>query len=128
MIDFFMVNCNQKQLLIALKEMVIMPTPKARLLQGTSCIIEKIPYYLRYSKPDESDRYIPIREEYTIERNKKHYFKIGQTVYHKFFNKGIVKAIDYTQNKIIVIFDNKEINLHIPTITKNELLKPYNKF
>lgn len=105
-----------------------MPILKARRLQGTSCIIEKIPYYLRYSKPDVNDHYIPSREEYTIKRNKKYYFKIGQTVYHKFFGKGIVKTIKSKENIIIVLFIDKEIKLHIPTITENELLKPYNKF
>ena len=105
-----------------------MPTPKARHLQGTSCIIEKIPYYLRYSKPDESNRYIPRREEFTLERNKKQYFKVGKPAYHKALGKGIVEAINETKDTITVSFDNEKIDFKISYITKNELLKPYNKF
>lgn len=69
-----------------------------------------------------------LSRQFIIERNKKHYFKIGQTVYHKSWGKGVVKAIKHSQDTIIAIFNNSERKLHIPTITEKELLKPYDKF
>lgn len=67
-------------------------------------------------------------KQFSIKRNKKHYFKIGQTVYHKFWGKGVVKVIEHSRDTIVVVFSNGEKILHIPTITEKELLKPYDKF
>lgn len=105
-----------------------MPASRASRLQGTSCIIEKIPFYLRYSKPDICDRYIPQREEYTLERNKKQYFRVGKPAYHIHLGQGIVVAKNEAKDIITVSFDNKKIDFKISSITEDQSLKPYNKF
>lgn len=108
-----------------------MLTPKARCLQGTSCIIEKIPFYLRSNKIDRSEYYFRDKghycEEYPLKRNKEHYFKINQTVYHKIFGQGVIKYIHPSKN-LVVDFNGDIKALSYKVITENELLKPYNKF